>query len=57
MPEIFSMNGVNGEPYEFYVWGSVLVSVLVIFLNWLTARQRFRSRLLEVKSFIKKSQG
>ena len=57
MSEIFSMNGVNGEPYEFYVWGSVLVSVLVIFLNWLTARQRFRSRLLEVKSFIKKSQG
>ena len=56
MSEIFSMNGVNGEPYEFYVWGSVLVSVLVILLNWLTARKRFRSRLLEVKSFIKKSQ-
>ncbi len=57
MPEIFSMNGVNGEPYEFYVWGSVLVFVLVIFLNWLTARQRFKSRLLEVKSFIKNKQG
>ena len=57
MPEIFSMNGVNGEPYEFYVWGSVLVSVLVIFLNWLTARQRFKSRLLEVKSYIQKNQG
>ena len=57
MSEIFSMSGVKGQPYEVYVWGSVLVSVLVIFLNWLTARQRFRSRLLEVKSFIKKNQG
>jgi len=57
MSEIFSMNGVNGEPYEFYVWGSVLVSVLVILLNWLTARQRFKSRLLEVKSYIQKNQG
>jgi len=51
------MSGVNGQPYEVYVWGSVLVSVLVIFLNWLTARQRFKSRLLEVKSFIKNKQG
>jgi heme exporter protein D len=57
MSEIFSMSGVNGQPYEVYVWGSVLVSVLVILLNWLTARQRFKSRLLEVKSYIQKNQG
>ena len=47
MPEIFAMGG-----YGFYVWGSVLVSISVLVINWITAHKKFKSTINEVKSFI-----
>ena len=34
MSEIFAMDG-----YGFYVWGSVLISLLVLIINWMTAHK------------------
>ena len=49
MPEIFAMGG-----YGFYVWGSVLISIAVLVINWITAHNKFKSSINEVKSFISK---
>ncbi len=49
MPEIFAMGG-----YGFYVWGSVLISIAVLVINWITAQKKFKSTINEVKSFISK---
>jgi heme exporter protein CcmD len=49
MLEIFAMGG-----YGFYVWGSVLVSIAVLIINWITAHKKFKSTINEVKSFISK---
>ena len=49
MPEIFAMGG-----YGFYVWGSVLISIAVLMINWITAHKKFKSTINEVKSFISK---
>ena len=49
MPEIFAMGG-----YGFYVWGSVLISIAVLVINWITAHKKFKSTINEVKSFISK---
>ena len=48
MSEIFAMDG-----YGFYVWGSVLISLLVHIINWMTAHKLFKSNINEVKLFIK----
>ena len=50
MPEIFAMDG-----YGFYVWGSVLISVAVLIINWITAHNLFKSNINEVKLFINKT--
>ena len=50
MSEIFAMDG-----YGFYVWGSVLISVLVLMINWKTAHNSFKSNINEVKLFINKT--
>ena len=49
MPEIFAMGG-----YGFYVRGSVLISIAVLVINWITAHKKFKSTINEVKSFISK---
>ena len=49
MSEIFAMDG-----YGFYVWGSVLISIAVLIINWITAHKKFKSTINEVKSFISK---
>ena len=49
MPEIFAMGG-----YGFYVWGSVLISIAVLVISWITAHKKFKSTINEVKSFISK---
>lgn len=49
MPEIFAMGG-----YGFYVWGSVLISIAVLVINWIAAHKKFKSTINEVKSFISK---
>jgi heme exporter protein CcmD len=49
MPEIFAMGG-----YGFYVWGSALISIAVLVINWITAHKKFKSTINEVKSFISK---
>ena len=49
MPEIFAMGG-----YGFYVWGSILISIAVLVINWITAHKKFKSTINEVKSFISK---
>ena len=49
MPDIFAMDG-----YGFYVWGSVLVSIAVLIINWITTHKKFKSTINEVKSFISK---
>ena len=49
MPEIFAMGG-----YGFYVWGSVLISIAVLVINWITAHKKFKYTINEVKSFISK---
>ena len=49
MPETFAMGG-----YGFYVWGSVLISIAVLIINWITAHKKFKSTINEVKSFISK---
>ena len=43
MSEIFAMDG-----YGFYVWGSVLISVLVLIINWMTAHKLFKSNINEL---------
>ncbi len=50
MSEIFAMDG-----YGFYVWGSVLISVVVLIVNLMTAHKLFKSNINEVKSFINKT--
>ena len=50
MSEIFAMDG-----YGFYVWGSVLISVLVLIINWMKAHKLFKSNINEVKLFINKT--
>ena len=50
MSEIFAMDG-----YGFYVWGSVLISVLVLIINWMTAHKLFKYNINEVKLFINKT--
>ena len=50
MAEIFAMDG-----YGVYVWGSVLISLLVLIINWMTAHKLFKSNINEVKLFINKT--
>ena len=47
MSEIFAMDG-----YGFYVWGSVLISVVVLFVNWMTAHKLFKSISLRANSAV-----
>jgi|TARA_B100001750_G_scaffold141031_1_gene112399 heme exporter protein D len=49
MSEIFAMDG-----YGFYVWGSVLISIAVLIINWMTANKLFKSNINEVKLFLNK---